>query len=69
MIFDAEFFDTAYQILRVLDRRCRQNAVAEIKNVPAAAAETFEHPFRLLSYLFLWCEQNAWIQVSLKSLS
>src|SRR5258708_4920814 len=66
MIFDAEFFNTAYQILSILDRSCWQNSVAQIEYMPAAAAKTIQNTLCFQSYFILRSKQNARIEIALQ---
>jgi len=69
MIFDAEFFHAINQILSVLGWRGRQDAVAEIEDMPRTRTETFEYACRFVPYLLSGTKKHARVKVSLNRFS
>ena len=57
--------DVLRQPLHVLHRRRRQNAVAQIEDMPDAAADARENVVRLAEHAVDWAEQKCGIEIAL----
>src|SRR5579862_8311057 len=53
------------QALHVLNRRLRQDAMAEIENMPRASGSTAKNIFRTRLYFFPVSEEKHWIEIAL----
>ena len=69
MIFDAEFFYTAYEEPGVFRPCRRQDAMSQIKYVPRAVAIALENPVNMPSDPFFVREKHTRVQITLQGLA